>query len=220
MSDFAPDAVERADLWQIIASRLRYAIIGRELKPGEHLREFPLAERFGVSRVPVREALIRLEHEGLVRGEPRRGAFVIGMSMQDIRELYEIRELLEVRGARLAAEARDADSIARLERIMKQFAREAKPTDSERLAAVDLAFHREVMTASLHRRLVSTWEPMSGVIQTLLTLTNERSSRRKILSAHSPLVTAIADGDADTAERETREYLANGLKSAQAIWPD
>lgn len=220
MSDFAPEVVERADLWQIIASRLRYAIISRQLKPGEHLREFPLAEQFGVSRVPVREALIRLEHEGLVRGEPRRGAFVIGMTMDDIRELYDVRAVLEVRGARLAAEAKDPTSIEKLQGIIKQFGRDAKRGDSETLAAIDIGLHREVMAASMHRRLLSTWEPMSGIIQTLLTLTNERSSVSKILSAHNPLVTAIASGDADTAESATLEYLANGLKNAQDIWPD
>lgn len=220
LSEFAPDLVERVDLWQIIVSRLRYAIIGRELKPGEHLREWPLAKQFGVSRVPVREAFIRLEHEGLVRGEPRRGVFVIGMSMTDIRQLYEVRALLEVRGARLAAESADPASIEKLERILEQFSREAWRGDSEALAAIDIAFHREVMSASQHRRLLSTWEPLSGVIHTLLTLTNERSNSSRILAAHGPLVTAIASGDVEKAERATLEYLANGMKNAEAMWPD
>jgi GntR family transcriptional regulator of gluconate operon len=220
LSEFAPDLVERTDLWEMIGSRLRYAIISRELGSGEHLREAPLAKRFGVSRVPVREALIRLEHEGLVRIEPRRGVFVVGMSIGDIRELYDVRTLLEARGARLAAEAKEAASIEKLEQIMEQFSRDAWSGNSEALAKSDISFHREVMAASGHKRLVSTWEPMSGVIQTLLMLTNERSNRSRILSAHGPLLTAIASGDAQGAETATLECLANGLENIQAMWPN
>jgi GntR family transcriptional regulator of gluconate operon len=219
-SDFAPDVVERADLWQIVASRLRYAIISRQLKPGEHLRELPLANRFGVSRVPVREALIRLEHEGLVRGEPRRGAFVVGMTLADIRELYEVRAILEVRGARLAAEGAAPENLANLRRITQDFRVEADRGDSESLAAVDIAFHREVMTAAHHRRLLATWEPLSGIIQTLLTLTNERSTQSKILSAHSPLASAIILGDAAAAEAATLKTLDEGMKNAELIWSE
>jgi GntR family transcriptional regulator, gluconate operon transcriptional repressor len=218
--EFTPDLVERADLWQIVLSRLRYAIISRQLKPGEHLRERRLADRLGVSRVPVREAIIRLAHEGLVRGEPRRGAFVIGMSVADIRELYDVRALLEVRGARLAAEARSPASADKLEQIIEEFGRDAAPRDSEALAEIDIAFHRAVMEASQNRRLVSTWEQMSGIIQTLLMLTNERSNLSRILSAHGPLVTAIASGDAERAETATLEYLANGLINAEALWTE
>jgi GntR family transcriptional regulator, gluconate operon transcriptional repressor len=219
-SDFAPDVVERADLWQIVASRLRYAIISRQLKPGEHLRELPLANRFGVSRVPVREALIRLEHEGLVRGEPRRGAFVVGMTLADIRELYEVRAILEVRGARLAAEGAAPENLANLRRITQDFRVEADRGDSESLAGVDIAFHREVMTAAHHRRLLATWEPLSGIIQTLLTLTNERSTQSKILSAHSPLASAIILGDAAAAEAATLKTLDEGMKNAELIWSE
>jgi len=219
-SDFAPDVVERADLWQIVASRLRYAIISRQLKPGEHLRELPLANRFGVSRVPVREALIRLEHEGLVRGEPRRGAFVVGMTLADIRELYEVRAILEVRGARLAAEGAAPENLANLRRITQDFRVEADRGDSESLAGVDIAFHREVMTAAHHRRLLATWEPLSGIIQTLLTLTNERSTQYKILSAHSPLASAIILGDAAAAEAATLKTLDEGMKNAELIWSE
>ncbi|MBM7789607.1 GntR family transcriptional regulator [Tenggerimyces flavus] len=218
MSEFAPDTVERADLWQLVASRLRYAIVSRELKPGEHLRELPLARRFGVSRVPVREALIRLSHEGLIQNEPRRGAFVVGMTLDDIRELYEVRAVLEVRGAQLAAKAAVPENITNLRRIIKQFDEAAKIGDSESIAAVDIAFHREVMIAAHHRRLLATWEPLSGIIQTLLTLTNEQSNKTQIMSAHRPLVTAIAAGKADAAEKATLKSLAEGMKNAELMW--
>jgi GntR family transcriptional regulator of gluconate operon len=220
LSEFAPEIVERADLWQILAGRLRYAIISREFKPGQHLPELTLAERFGVSRVPIREALIRLDHEGLVRAEPRRGAFVVGMSLADIRELYEVRAILEVRGAQMAASAATPDNIASLRHIIQRFNTEGKGGDSQALAAVDIAFHREVMAAAHHRRLLATWDPLSGMIQTLLTLTNERSNKSRILSAHRPLATAIAAGDAIAAEKATLTSLAGGMRNAERMWSD
>jgi GntR family transcriptional regulator of gluconate operon len=220
LPESASGIVEPPDLWQILATRLRYAIISRELTPGQHLPELGLAERFGVSRVPVREALIRLDHEGLVRAEPRRGAFVVGMSLADIRELYEVRAILEVRGSQLAAAAATSENLANLRRIIRGFNAEAKGGDSESLAAVDIAFHREVMVAAHHRRLLATWDPLSGIIQTLLTLTNERSNKSRILSAHRPLSTAIAAGDAAAAETATLASLAGGMRNAELMWAD
>jgi DNA-binding GntR family transcriptional regulator len=74
------------------------------------------------------------------------------------------------------------------------------------------------MAAAQHRRLLATWEPLSGIIQTLLTLTNEQSSKSQILSAHRPLATAIAAGDADAAEAMTLKSLAEGVKNAELMW--
>jgi GntR family transcriptional regulator of gluconate operon len=220
LSGSTTEIVERADLWEIVAARLRLAIISREFAPGEHLRELPLAQRFGVSRVPVREALIRLAHEGLVRGEPRRGAFVVGMSLADVREVYDVRTLLEVRASRLAAKSATSENIGNLRRIIKEFNREAKKGNSEVLAAVDIAFHREIVMSAHHRRLTATWEPLSGIIQTILMITNEHSTKARIMSAHRPLVDAIATGDAAAAEKATLESHAEGMRCAELVWPE
>lgn len=220
MSGSSSEVIERADLWQTIAARLRYSIIGREFQPRQHLPEPALAQRFGVSRVPVREALIRLEHEGLVRAEPRRGAFVVGMSLADMRELYEVRALIEARAARLAAREATAEDVAKIRSLIREFGTVTKRGDSEGLAAIDIAFHRNVMTAAHHRRLLATWEPLSGVIETLLTLTNEHGTSTHIVSAHRRLATAIAAGDPDAAESATQTILAEGMANAELRWTE
>jgi DNA-binding GntR family transcriptional regulator len=142
------------------------------------------------------------------------------MSLADILELYEVRKLLEVRGAQLAAKAANPENIESLRRIMRNFGQEAKRGDSESVAAMDIAFHREVMASAHHARLLATWEPLSGIIQTVLTLTNERSSKSQILSAHRPLTTAIASGDVAAAEKTTLKYLDEGIKNAELMWSD
>src|SRR5438874_13166497 len=93
---FDPGLAPRQALWESIVAALRRAIILGELQPGLHLEEPALAEKFGVSRIPVREALTRLAHEGLVRLEPRRGAFVGGVTSDDVHDLFELRRLVEI----------------------------------------------------------------------------------------------------------------------------
>src|SRR5690348_10518744 len=87
--------VQPEALWQRVVSVMRRAIVMGELEPGAHLKEPALAQRFGVSRLPVREAIAQLEREGLVRSEPRRGAFVVGITEQAVSDIYECRLLLE-----------------------------------------------------------------------------------------------------------------------------
>ncbi len=95
----------RENLAEAVYRVLREAITDGSLPPGERLREIPLARRFGVSTTPVREALRRLEREGLVEINPRRGAVVPRFEPADIAQLYEAREVLECRAVRRAAEA-------------------------------------------------------------------------------------------------------------------
>jgi DNA-binding GntR family transcriptional regulator len=220
VSEVVLETVERPDLRELIAARLRYAIISREFPPGRRLRELPLAESFGVSRVPVREALIRLTHEGLVRGEPRRGAFVVGMSKADIAELYDVRKLIECRGGQLAASRATVDDVRELRRRVQDLDDATTYRTPFEAASADIAFHREVLVASHHRRLLAVWEPMAGTIQTLMSLTNERSDPACILSSHRPLVDAITDGDAEAAARLTLKSLDDGLANAELIWSD
>src|SRR5262245_4986132 len=115
---FVPAQMRRADLWELVAVRLRRAIVTGELAPAVHLNEPLLAQRFGVSRMPVREALVQLEHEGLVRSEPGRGSFVVGMSPKDVQELYDVRLMVEVQAGRLAAQRATVDDTGALEETM------------------------------------------------------------------------------------------------------
>ncbi len=94
------DAPTHTALWETVAFGLRQAVSRGDLLPGLHLEEPALADRFEVSRSSVREALSQLAHEGLVHIEPRRGAFVVGLTEAAIRDIYELRLLLEMHSAR------------------------------------------------------------------------------------------------------------------------
>src|SRR5579862_412788 len=120
MDTLRVEVVQSEALWERVVAALRRAIVIGELQPGAHLKEPLLAQRFGVSRLPVREAIAQLDREGLVRIEPRRGAFVIGVTEEDISDVYECRLMLETVAVRRTALRIDAQTLADLEELVRQ----------------------------------------------------------------------------------------------------
>lgn len=220
MDSFEPGIAPRQALWEPIATALRRAIILGELPPGLHLEEPSLAEKFGVSRIPVREALVRLAHEGLVQIEPRRGAFVVGMSLEEVHDVYDLRQLIEADAIRRAAKRADATGLARLQRLVDEMADAVRRNQMDRVAEPDVNFHRELVAMAGSRRLLNAWEPIGGIVATILSITDTtyRDMPRSVAS-HQAMVDALARGDADTAEAELREHLGNGEHVLQAAMP-
>jgi len=208
---FLPSVAQRADLWEPVAGELRRAIVTGTLAPAVHLHEPMLAQKFGVSRMPIREALARLEHEGLVRSEPRRGMFVVGMSPMAVREVYDMRILLEVHAARLAAERTTADDLDRLRAIVDQMAEAAQRDQGSELARIDLRFHRAIVVSAGHARLLAAWEPIAGIVATILEVTNTyRSDLAYIAALHQQLVDTLRTRDPDAIEAALRPQLLSG----------
>src|SRR5262245_29443086 len=172
LHDFAPDVPHRENLWETVAARLRQAIITGRLAPGVHLQEQTLEAKFRVSKMSVRQALVQLEREGIVRNEPRRGAFVVGITPADVRRIYDLRELLELRAARLVAEAPDPDGLGRLGQLVADMRRVAETGRGEQFAALDLAFHRQLVASAGDRWLLAAWDVIAGVVATLLEATD------------------------------------------------
>jgi len=161
--------VPEGALWERVIVAMRRAIVLGELAPGAHLKEPLLAQRFGVSRLPIREALAQLEREGLVRVEPRRGAYVLGVTARDISDIYACRLILEARGVQRAAARVDGLGVASLYAHAEQI--EVAET-VEALAAADMAFHRRLIVLSGSRALLTAWEPLTPLIETILGISN------------------------------------------------
>src|SRR3954454_19257742 len=122
---------------------LEEAILGGELKPGERLRAEALAQRFGTSRTPIREALLQLEAHGLVEVEPNRGAVVKAFDRDDLQDLYEVRALIEPHAAARAATRISEVGVARLEALCDE---------ADQLVANE-EFHRLILDAAQSPRL-------------------------------------------------------------------
>jgi DNA-binding GntR family transcriptional regulator len=124
-----------------ITAELRDAVLAGTLASGAQLRQDALASKFGVSRIPVREALLQLEAEGLVRIEPHRGAVVTGLSQAEVDDVFELRALLEVRLLRRSAERLMAEDFARLDAIQSAFADAIRRQDRSRWGALNAELH-------------------------------------------------------------------------------
>ncbi len=208
---FDPGLAPRTALWETIVAVTRRAIILGELQPGLHLEEPALAEKFGVSRIPVREALTRLAHEGLVRLEPRRGAFVVGVTPDDVHDIYDLRLLVELHAIRRASDRVRPSDIILLQAHADQMADAVRLNHMDRVAGPDVKFHRQIVVMAGSQRLLAAWDPIGGLIETFLSITNttHRDMPQTVLS-HQRIIDSLQTGDADSAEEELRRHLGNG----------
>ena len=142
-------------LRDVVFSTLREAILKGELKPGERLMELQLAEKMGVSRTPIREAIRMLEQEGLAVTIPRRGAQVAGMTEKDMEDALEIRAALDELAVQLACDAITEDQLKQLKQAMKNFEESTRSGDVKRIAEADVEFHDAIYTATGNEKLVS-----------------------------------------------------------------
>jgi len=191
----------RRGLAEEVADRIRDAIFELSYPPGTQLREVELAEAMDVSRGPVREALLRLEREGLVRSAWHRGTTVTALSHEDISELHSLRGALEsLAVTRVAAHATDQD-LALIRRVVEEMERTG---DESAMAALDIAFHDAVYAAAGHRRLEEAWGAIRSQVHLLL-LTRISTASAGYLSAipaeHRELVAALEARDAPLALR-------------------
>ena len=219
LEGFRPDVAAAPPLWEAAVDTLRQAIIRGDLPAGVRLAEEELATRLGVSRGPVRQALVRVEHEGLVRILPRRGAVVLGFTDEDLHEIYDMRRLIEAHAARLAAQDPDPTALARLRGLVDQVISSAESNQFHREVAYDLAVHRQLVVMAKHRRLLAAWEPLTATVKALLTVTHARAVGAA--ASHAEFVQAIDSRDPDTAAGVIVAHLdiaEQRLQAARQAW--
>ena len=147
------DLPQRTMTEQVMA-RLRDMILSGELAPGSRLDQNDLARRFGVSLVPLREALARLQSSGLVRIVPHRGVFVESLSVEELLDIYQVREALEELAARLAAPRLSAADLATLDRLKIEMEQTAKIDDFDAFLDLHRDFHFTIYRAAGRRHLL------------------------------------------------------------------
>jgi DNA-binding GntR family transcriptional regulator len=181
-----------------------------ELGPGDRLGEVELAERFGVSRTPVREALQRLAAQGLVEISPNRGARVVSWSLQEMREIYDLRAMLEGKGAEWAATRMAEDQIDQLDRLcdeMESLAERPSP-DSAQISRLNTQLHGKVLESAASPRLTST---LAAIVQPPLIVGTFRQYTPEFLarsmSHHRELAAAIRGRDPEWAGNTMRTHI-------------
>ena len=139
---------EYLPLRDVVFNTLRQEILTGKLKPGERLMEIHLADKLGVSRTPIREAIRKLELEGLVIMIPRRGAEVAQITLKSLEDVMEVRRALDVLAIELACERMDEEAMSSLFHAYENFAVAVKTRDTRKIAAADVAFHDIIVRAS------------------------------------------------------------------------
>ena len=187
----------RAQGGPAILAALRDAIASGQLAPGAVLRQAELAEQFGTSRIPVREALNSLQAEGLVQIEPNRGAFVTTLSAQELHELFDLRELVETDVLRRAVPLHTERSLRRLEAIQHELDGETVPLAWLRL---DRAFHDELYAPSGRPRSLQLVGSLRAAVERFyLARLGPDARRPEWNDEHQRLITLVRAGDADGA---------------------
>lgn len=197
----------RRGLAEEVADRIRAAIFAGTFPPGAQLRELELSRELDVSRGPVREALSRLEREGLVQIQWHRGAHVTALSAQDAEELYTLRSALEKLAVDRVVHVASPADFDELDAIVDRMQR--ADTDHE-LLQLDLEFHDRVYVAALHGRLLEAWQAIRSQVTLFLLTRIEMSDdyRTLVPAEHRALVTSLRTRDADRSRRLFADHLA------------
>lgn len=153
--NFEVNMNEYLPLRDVVFNTLRQAILRGELKPGERLMEIQLANKLGVSRTPIREAIRKLELEGLVLMIPRKGAEVAEITEKNLMDVLEVRKALEELAVELACDRISKAQIEEMKVAAKEFQQVLKSGDVTRIAEADVRFHDIIFAATDNQRLIS-----------------------------------------------------------------
>ena len=214
--------MQHIQMWESVLSTLRMAIIKGQLQSGEHLLEVQLAEKLGVSRGPVREALVHLEHEGLVVSQPYRGKFVADISAKTIHETYSLRRLLESFAAELAIDKLDQNHFDRLHALFKAMMDAVYDKRFEEFANIDLEFHRMFVAAAGHTRLLQMWETLTGVTHAFIVINAslDHEGYRIIAEGHQAILHALIERDVVAVKEMLNFHLLEAERRLLQVMED
>ncbi|HXY16415.1 MAG TPA: GntR family transcriptional regulator [Terriglobales bacterium] len=195
--------------------KIRMGILKGDFAPATVLSEYQLAAQFKLSRTPVREALTRLEHEGMVRTVPGRGAFVAELTPHDIMEIYQVREQLESYAARVAAEHMDAEGLQKLEQIIEQTHDYVAAGYTKEIFETDISLHKTIIRSTQNQRMFAILATLDDQMHRIRSMW-PRTPRwlDGTLAEHDLIVKCIRNHDPDGAENAMRKHLRASCEHA------
>jgi DNA-binding GntR family transcriptional regulator len=209
MTRIAPTA-----LYQEVAERLRQRIFAHELTPGMWVDEQTLAEQYGISRTPLREALKVLASEGLVELKPRRGCYVTEISRQDLDDIFPLMAMLEGRCAAEAVARAKAADLTALKTIHENLESAARDGRIDAFFEANQAFHKKIQELSGNRWLLSVIQDLRKVLKlSRLHSLSLEGRLQQSLDEHRAILATMLSGDAARAERLMHDHLLSGREA-------
>ena len=201
---------EYLPLRDVVFNTLRQAIIEGEFQPGERLMEVTLANKLGVSRTPVREAIRMLELEGLVVMIPRKGAEVANITVSDLKDALEVRMAIEALSVKLACERIDDEGILELKRNNIAFKEAINSKLVPAIVKGDEAFNNTIYKASKNRKLINIAQNLrEQVYRYRVEYVKDVSYHDKLIKEHDLITLAILQRDSNAAEKIMKEHIFN-----------
>lgn len=210
MKDFMTDMEAFLPLRDVVFNTLRDGILRGELEPGERLMEVHLAQKLGVSRTPIREAIRKLELEGLVQMIPRKGAVVASITEEDLRDVLEVRKVLECLAVELACQKRTEQDMVELKDALEGFRREMHSRNPSKIAVRDVAFHDVIYRITDNRRLIQILNNLrEQMYRYRLEYIKDEKKRMTLVSEHMDIVSAIENRNAEAAKAAITLHIIN-----------
>ena len=210
MHNFQMNINEYLPLRDVVFYTLRQAILKGELEPGERLMEMQLAEQLGVSRTPIREAIRKLELEGLVLMIPRRGAEVARITEKDLRDTLEVRTAIEEMSVELACARIDEEGKERLKRACMEFKEAIDTKHVQNIVDGDVKFHDVIFGLTQNERLINLAHNLrEQVYRYRVEYVKDFSYHDILVKEHYDITNAILMNDVATAKEIMRKHLYN-----------
>lgn len=207
MNEFLP-------LRDVVFNTLRQAILTGELKPGERLMEIHLADKLGVSRTPIREAIRKLELEGLVTMIPRKGAEVAQITEKSMNDVLEVRRAMDALCAELACERITDEETEQLRQACVAFETAVKTRDVKKIAQADVELHDIIVKATGNQRLVQLINNLSEqMYRYRFEYIKDTSQHQRLIEEHRVIYESILKKDRETASQAARVHIDNQKKA-------
>ena len=198
--DFEVNMNEYLPLRDVVFNTLRKAILRGELKPGERLMEIQLANKLGVSRTPIREAIRKLELEGLVLMIPRKGAEVAQITEKNMQDVLEVRKALEELSVQLACERITPEQVEEMKMAAEYFRKVLKSGDVTKIAEADVKFHDIIFAATNNQRLITLLNNLrEQMYRFRVEYLKQKECYPQLLEEHDKLIALISGGEVEEA---------------------
>jgi DNA-binding GntR family transcriptional regulator len=191
-----------ASLSEHVYVSLRKQIMKGELSPGYRLIVLDIADAFGVSQAPVREALERLKQEGMIVGKANKGSVVSEITLKEIRDIYELRQLIEGHALRETMKNLTAEDIGYLEQVLHGMRLSVDENDPYRLVELDMEFHGYFYERSGNALFLEIWNGIKAKIMRFISVTNQDHTGYSIPDGHAELLDLMQIGDVDATEQK------------------
>ena len=209
---------EYLPLRDVVFNTLRKAILRGELKPGERLMEIQLANKLGVSRTPIREAIRKLELEGLVLMIPRKGAEVAQITEKNMQDVLEVRKALEELSVQLACERITPEQVEEMKMAAEDFRKVLKSGDVTKIAEADVKFHDIIFAATNNQRLITLLNNLrEQMYRFRVEYLKQKECYPQLLEEHDKLIALISGGEVEEACELMGRHIDNQASTVSDV---